>query len=120
MIFSALGLTCVHDRFCHISFKRRLRCRDLGRDAMSLRLTENLGAHVGIHCFRHGVTTELLESGTPIHIVTRLMRHGDSKVTLDHYAQVVGAAERAASERLSQKIGLQLEPFQPLTRLEYL
>ena len=67
------------------------------------------GVHVGIHCFRHGVTTELLESGTPIHIVTKLMRHGDSKVTLDHYAHVVGAAERAASERFSQKIGLQLE-----------
>jgi len=68
------------------------------------------GVHVGIHCFRHGVTTELLESGTPIHIVTRLMRHGDLKVTLDHYAHVVGAAERAASGRRSQKIGLQLEP----------
>ena len=26
------------------------------------------GVHAGIHCFRHGVTTELLES-TPIHIV---------------------------------------------------
>jgi hypothetical protein len=39
------------------------------------------------------------------------MRHGDSKVTLDHYAHVVGAAEHAASEeQLSQKIGLQLEP----------
>jgi len=38
------------------------------------------------------------------------MRHGDSKVTLDHYAHVVGAAERAASERLSQKIGVQFEP----------
>ena len=67
------------------------------------------GAHVGIHCFRHGVTTELLESGTPIHIVTRMMRHGDSKVTLDHYAHVVGDAERAASERLSTKLGAQLE-----------
>ena len=40
------------------------------------------GTHVGIHCFRHGVTSELLESGTPIHVVTRLMRHADSKVTL--------------------------------------
>ncbi len=67
------------------------------------------GVHVGIHCFRHGVTTELLEAGTPIHIVTRLMRHGDSKVTLDHYAHIVGDAERAASERLSQRIGSQLE-----------
>lgn len=67
------------------------------------------GVHVGIHCFRHGVTTELLESGTPIHIVTRMMRHGDSKVTLDHYAHIVGDAERVASERLSIKIGAQLE-----------
>src|SRR5262249_30761486 len=66
------------------------------------------GIHVGIHCFRHGVTTELLESGTPIHIVTRLMRHGDSKVTLDHCAHIVGDAERAASERLSRKIEAQL------------
>jgi hypothetical protein len=33
------------------------------------------GIHVGIHCFRHGVTSELLQSGTPIHVVTRLMRH---------------------------------------------
>jgi integrase len=67
------------------------------------------GVHVGIHCFRHGVTTELLESGIPIHVVTRMMRHGDSKVTLNHYAHIVGEAERVASERLSTKIGAQLE-----------
>ena len=40
------------------------------------------GVHVGIHCFRHGVTTELLQSGTPIQLVRRMMRHGDAKVTL--------------------------------------
>src|SRR5258707_1038844 len=57
------------------------------------------GVHIGIHCFRHGVTTELLESGTPIHVVTRMMRHGDSKVTLDHYAHVIGETERSASEK---------------------
>jgi len=50
------------------------------------------GVHVGIHCFRHGVTTELLEPGTPIHVVTR-MKRGDSRVTLDHYAHIVGDAE---------------------------
>jgi len=54
------------------------------------------GVHVEIHCFRHGVTTELLEAGTPIHVVTRLMRHGDSKVTLDHYAHIIWNAERVA------------------------
>ena len=44
------------------------------------------GVHVGIHSFRHGVTSELLESGTPVHVVIRLMRPADSKVTLEHYA----------------------------------
>jgi len=70
------------------------------------------GTHVGIHCFRHGVTSELLESGTPIHVVTRLMRHADSKVTLEHYAHIVGDAERLASEKFSQRIG------QNITQLE--
>ena len=67
------------------------------------------GVHIGIHCFRHGVTSELLEAGIPIHVVTRMMRHSDSKVTLDHYAHIVGDAERVASERLSAKLGVQLE-----------
>lgn len=58
-------------------------------------------ADVGIHCFRHGVTSELLESGTPIHVVTRLMRHADSNVTLEHYAHILGDAERVASEKFS-------------------
>ena len=68
------------------------------------------GVHVGIHCFRHGVTTELLQAGTLIHLVTRMMRHGDLHVPLAHYAHVLPDAERAASERLSQRIRLQLEP----------
>ena len=62
------------------------------------------GVHVGIHCFWHGVTSELLESGTPIHVVTRLMRHADSNVMLEHYAHIVGDAERVASEKFSQRI----------------
>lgn len=70
------------------------------------------GVHVGIHCFRHGVTTELLEAGTPIHVVTRMMRHADSKVTLEHYAHIVGDAERVAFEKFSQRIA------QNITQLE--
>jgi integrase len=70
------------------------------------------GTHVGIHCFRHGVTSELLESGTPIHVVTRLMRHADSNVTLQHYAHIVGDAERVASEKFSQRIGRNLSQLE--------
>ena len=82
--------------------------RSVASDAVRIwkRPYENsTGTHVGIHCFRHGVTSELLEAGTPIHIVSRLMRHGDSKVTLDYYAHVIGDAERVASEKFSRKIG---------------
>jgi len=76
------------------------------------------GVHVGIHCFRHGVTSELLESGTPIHVVTRLMRHADSKVTLEHYAQIVGDAERLASEKFSQRIGQNIDQLESDSELE--
>jgi hypothetical protein len=39
-------------------------------------------------------------------------RHGDSKVTLEHYAHVIGETERFASEKFSQRIG------QNITQLE--
>jgi hypothetical protein len=42
--------------------------------------------------------------GTPINVVTRLMRHSDSKTTLNNYAHSVRNSERDASERLSKKI----------------
>jgi integrase len=76
------------------------------------------GVHVGIHCFRHGVISELLESGTPIHVVTRLMRHADSKVTLEHYAHIVGDAERVASEKFSQRIGQNITQLESDSQLE--
>lgn len=70
----------------------------------------------GFTVFRHGVTSELLESGTPIHVVTHPMHHGDSQVTLNHYAHILGNAERVASERLSSKIEAQLEPIGVIRR----
>ena len=77
------------------------------------------GAHIGIHCFRHGVTRELLEPGTPIRVVTRLMRHGDSQVTLNHYAHIIGNAERVASKTYPVKLrpnGSQNQWSQPRLR----
>jgi len=76
------------------------------------------GVHVGIHCFRHGVTSELLQSGTPIHVVTRLMRHADSNVTLEHYAHIVGDAERVASEKFSLRIGQNITQLESDSELE--
>jgi integrase len=76
------------------------------------------GVHVGVHAFRHGITSELLESGTPIHVVTRLMRHADSNVTLEHYAHIVGDAERVASEKFSQRIAQNITQLESDSELE--
>jgi len=76
------------------------------------------GVHVGVHCFRHGVTSELLESGTPIHVVSRIMRHGGSKVTLDHYAHVIGTSERDAAEKFSNRIEHKLAQLESTAELE--
>jgi integrase len=69
-----------------------------------LRIPRPKGVNVGVHCFRHGASSELLDLGTPINVVTRLMRHSDSKTTLNNYAHSVHDSERVASERLSKKI----------------
>ena len=60
----------------------------------------------------------MLESGTPIHVVTRLMRHADSNVTLDRYAHIVGDAERVASEKFSQRIGKNITQLESDSELE--
>jgi integrase len=76
------------------------------------------GVHVGIHCFRHGVTSERLETGTPIHVVTRLVRPADSNVTLEHYANIVGDAERTAAEKFSQRNGQNITQLESDSELE--
>jgi integrase len=65
-----------------------------------------------------GVTTGLLESGTPIHIVTKLMRHSDSRVTLNHYAHVVSDVDRKESEKLSLKIEQNIAQLESDSELE--
>jgi len=64
------------------------------------------------------ISSELLEAGTPIHVVTRLMRHADSNVTLEHYAHILGDAERVASEKFSQRIGQQITQLESDSEME--
>jgi integrase len=78
--------------------------RYIHRTMAKLGIPHPKGVHVGVHCFRHGASSELLDLGTPINVVTRLMRHSDSKTTLNNYAHSVHDSERVASERLSKKI----------------
>lgn len=76
------------------------------------------GVHVGVHAFRHGASSELLDIGIPINVVTRLMRHSDAKTTLRNYAHLVHDSDRVASEKFSKKLGQNLLQLEPTPEME--
>lgn len=55
---------------------------------------------VGWHTFRRTVATLLVEHGNDIKVVQELLRHANSKVTLDLYAQAVTQAKRDAQSKI--------------------
>jgi integrase len=66
-------------------------------------LLKELGMkQVGFHAIRHGVASELINSGTPITVVRDQMRHSDVRVTLGIYGHVIGNAQRKAVDSLSR------------------
>lgn len=68
-------------------------------------LLKSLGMkNVGFHAIRHGVASELINSGAPITVVRDQMRHSDVRVTLGIYGHVIGDAQRKAVDELSRKM----------------
>ena len=66
-------------------------------------LLKSLGMKaIGFHAIRHGVASELINSGTPITAVRDQMRHSDVRVTLGIYGHVIGNAQRKAVDSLSR------------------
>jgi integrase len=55
---------------------------------------------IGWHTFRRTVATLLVEHGNDIKVVQELLRHANSKVTLDLYAQAVTQAKRDAQSKI--------------------
>ena len=60
--------------------------------------------HTGLHAFRHGAASELLEEGAPLTVVQRQLRHRDARTTLQKYGHVVGEAQRRGVDVLAEKI----------------
>jgi len=58
----------------------------------------------GFHAIRHGVASELIDSGAPLTVVQAQMRHSDARITLGRYGHVVGDSQRNAVAALAQKI----------------
>ena len=60
-------------------------------------------ARVGLHAFRHGLATELVESNVPLPIVQKQLRHADVTTTLRIYSHVVADTHRDVMERLGRR-----------------
>jgi integrase len=59
-----------------------------------------IAKHIGWHTFRRSLATLLTTKGEGVKVVQELMRHANSKITLDVYAQGDEVAKRAAQEHM--------------------
>jgi len=55
--------------------------------------------HIGWHTFRHSYTSLLKSNGEDVKVVQKLLRHANSRITMDVYAHALTPASRTASPR---------------------
>jgi integrase len=56
--------------------------------------------HIGWHTFRHTFSTLLKASGVDIKVMQELLRHANSRITLDIYTQAMSPEKRGAQARV--------------------
>jgi len=56
--------------------------------------------NVGLHAFRHGLATELVEAAAPLTVLQHQLRHADIKTTLKLYSHVIPQSQRDAMEQV--------------------
>lgn len=56
--------------------------------------------NVGLHAFRHGLATELVEAAAPLTVLRQQLRHADIKTTLKLYSHVIPQSQRDAMEQV--------------------
>jgi len=57
-------------------------------------------ANTGLHAFRHGLASELVDASVPLTVLQNQLRHADVKTTLKIYAHVIPQSQRDAMENL--------------------
>src|SRR5271157_6155768 len=56
--------------------------------------------NTGLHAFRHGLATELVENAVPITVLQSQMRHSDVRASLKVYAHLIPQSQRDARENI--------------------
>ncbi len=57
------------------------------------------GKVIGWHSFRHSLATNLRSLGVDVKVAQELLRHANSRITMDWYTQAISSDKRSASGR---------------------
>ena len=55
-------------------------------------------ANTGLHAFRHGLATQLVEASVPLSVLQKQLRHSDVATTLRIYTHAIPQSQRDAME----------------------
>ncbi|MBX3079067.1 MAG: tyrosine-type recombinase/integrase [Cryobacterium sp.] len=58
-----------------------------------------------MHTLRHSAATAMLNTGMPLHVVSRLLGHSSVAITGDVYGHIADTSQREAMNSLSAALG---------------
>ena len=59
---------------------------------------------IGWHSFRHSLATNLRAAGVDLKTAQELLRHANSRITLEVYTRAISATKREANDRVMQMV----------------
>ena len=59
---------------------------------------------IGWHSFRHSLATNLRAAGVDLNTAQELLRHANSRITLDVYTRAISATKREANDRVMKMV----------------